>query len=162
MLHLLKDRLEDSMSKKFKVFSLNISPEKGTEKVPVESVEVSSAGFKDDAHSGNWHRQISLLDQESVVEFAERSGIAIKPGDFGENITTEGIDITILLPGLLISGPDGLRLEVTQVGKECHGDDCTIYQKVGKCIMPKRGVFCRVISPGHLHRGDILELTETE
>ena len=162
MLLLLENRLEDSMSKKFTVFSLNISPEKGTEKVPVESVQVSMEGFLNDAHSGNWHRQISLLDQESVVDFAERSGILVKPGDFGENITIEGIDITLLVPGLIITGSDGLRLEVTQVGKKCHGDDCTIYQKVGKCIMPKRGVFCKVISPGHLHRGDILELTETE
>ncbi len=150
------------MGKKFAVFSLNISPEKGTEKTPVESVRVTAAGFENDAHSGNWHRQISLLDQESVTDFAARSGLIIKPGDFGENITTEGIDITLLIPGSVIGGSDGLRLEVTQVGKECHGDDCTIYQKVGKCIMPKRGVFCRVLSPGHLHRGDILELSGKE
>lgn len=150
------------MGKKFTVFSLNTSPEKGTEKTPVDAVKITSAGLENDAHSGNWHRQISLLDQESVVDFAARSGLTINPGDFGENITTEGIDITLLKPGLVIDGSDGLRLEVTQVGKECHGDDCTIYQKVGKCIMPKRGVFCRVLSPGHLHRGDILTLQETE
>lgn len=150
------------MGNKFTVFSLNVSSEKGTEKTPVDSVRVTAAGFESDAHSGNWHRQISLLDQESVVDFAARSGLTINPGDFGENITTEGIDITLLTPGIVIVGPGGLRLEVTQVGKECHGDDCTIYQKVGKCIMPKRGVFCRVLSPGHLRRGTILELTETE
>lgn len=150
------------MGNKFAVFSLNISPEKGTEKAPVDSVRVTAAGFENDAHSGKWHRQISLLDQESIADFASRSGLTIKPGDFGENITTEGIDITLLIPGSVIEGSDGLRLEVTQVGKECHGDDCTIYQKVGKCIMPKRGVFCRVISPGHLHRGDILELPGKE
>ncbi len=150
------------MEMEFSVFSLNISPEKGTEKTPINSIRVISSGFENDAHAGNWHRQISLLDHESVVDFAERSGLLIKPGDFGENITTEGIDITLLTPGLIIEGSDGLRLKVTQVGKECHGDDCTIYQKVGKCIMPKRGVFCRVLSPGHLHHGDILTLTETE
>ena len=150
------------MGKKFTVFSLNTSPEKGTEKSPVETVRVTSAGFESDAHSGDWHRQISLLDQESVVDFSSRSGITIKPGDFGENITTEGIDITMLTPGSVVTGAHGLRLEVTQVGKECHGDDCTIYQKVGKCIMPKRGVFCRVLTPGHLHRGDILELSKVE
>lgn len=150
------------MGKKFTVYSLNISPEKGTEKSPVDSVKVTVNGFEKDAHSGNWHRQISLLDQESITDFASRSGLTIKPGDFGENITTEGIDITLLVPGLVITAPDGLRLEVTQVGKECHGDDCTIYRKVGKCIMPKRGVFCRVLSTGHLHKGTILELTETE
>ena len=148
------------MGKKFKVFSLNVSPEKGTEKTPVDSIKVTSSGFEKDAHSGSWHRQISLLDQESVIAFSSRSGLEIKPGDFGENITTEGIDITLLAPGMRIIGADGLCFEVTQVGKECHGDDCTIFQKVGKCIMPKRGVFCRVVTPGHLHRGDILELTE--
>ncbi|MCK5786531.1 MAG: MOSC domain-containing protein [Candidatus Sabulitectum sp.] len=149
------------MGNKFTIFSLNISPEKGTEKIPVDAVKVTSAGFESDAHSGNWHRQISLLDQESVVDFSSRSGITIKPGDFGENITTEGIDITRLTPGSVITDARGLRLEVTQVGKECHGDDCTIYRKVGNCIMPKRGVFCRVLTPGHLHRGDILELSKS-
>jgi MOSC domain-containing protein YiiM len=148
------------MEKKFRVLSLNISPEKGTEKKPVESVRVTSAGFENDAHAGSWHRQISLLDQESVEYFASGSGIAINPGDFGENITTEGIDITLLTPGRIIHGPGGLCLEVTQVGKECHGDDCTIFRKAGKCIMPGRGVFCRVVSPGQLRRDDILELTE--
>ncbi|MCD4707875.1 MAG: MOSC domain-containing protein [Candidatus Sabulitectum sp.] len=150
------------MGKKMTVFSLNISPEKGTEKVPVDSVRVTSVGFENDAHSGNWHRQISLLDQESIADFASRSGLTINPGDFGENITIEGLDITLLIPGSIVEGSDGLRLEVTQVGKECHGDDCTIYRKVGKCIMPKRGVFFRVLSPGHLHRGDILELSKAE
>ncbi len=150
------------MARKFKVFSLNISPKKGTEKRPVESVRVTEAGFENDAHAGNWHRQISLLDQESVEYFASTSNLTIKPGDFGENITIEGIDITLLVPGKLIAGPGGLCLEVTQVGKECHGDDCTIFQKVGKCIMPAKGVFCRVVSPGVLHKNDTLELAETQ
>ena len=150
------------MDKNFTVFSLNISPQKGTEKTPVDSIEVTIDGFKSDAHSGNWHRQISLLDNESVQEFAKLNNLEIKPGDFGENITTEGIDITLLIPGVIIEGTNGLKLEVTQVGKECHGDDCTIFQKVGKCVMPARGVFCRVLTPGHLHRGDILELSRTD
>ena len=150
------------MDKKFTVFSLNISPAKGTEKSPVDSIEVTIDGFKSDAHSGNWHRQISLLDNESVQEFAKLNSLKIKPGDFGENITIEGIDIKLLVPGVFVTGEDGLKLEVTQVGKECHGDDCSIFQKVGKCVMPARGVFCRVVAPGHLHRGDILELSRTD
>lgn len=150
------------MENKFSVFSLNISPEKGTEKTAVDSIEVTIDGFKNDAHSGNWHRQISLLDNESVQEFAELNNLQIKPGDFGENITIEGIDITILVPGVILQGTDGLKMEVTQVGKECHGDDCTIFQKVGKCVMPARGVFCRVLTPGHLHKGDILDVTKTD
>jgi MOSC domain-containing protein YiiM len=142
----------------FTVYSINISPAKGTAKEPVDSAEVAIDGIRGDAHSGNWHRQISLLDQESVLSFSEGTGLDISPGDFGENITIQGIDITLLTPGSRISGPEGLLLEVTQVGKECHGDRCDIYTRVGKCIMPARGVFCRVIGTGHLHRGDILRL----
>lgn len=147
---------------KLTVLSINISPEKGTEKRPVDSVEITAQGMAADAHSGNWHRQISLLDNESIRTFAERTGLEISPGDFGENITTEGIDITLLTPGSRLRGSESLLLEVTQVGKECHGDDCSIFRKVGKCIMPARGVFCRVLDPGHLHRGDILELLKID
>lgn len=142
---------------KFTVFSLNISPEKGTEKTPVDSAEISERGLVADAHSGDWHRQISLLDIESIRKFAARTGLEIAPGAFGENITTQGIDLALLKPGMRFRGPGSLLIQVTQIGKECHGDDCTIYRKVGKCIMPARGVFCRVVEPGYLHRGDILE-----
>jgi molybdopterin adenylyltransferase len=144
----------------FTVVSLNVSPEKGTAKQSVEAVSVTALGFETDAHAGEWHRQISMLDVESVDAFMKKTGLDLAPGDFGENITIGGIDITLLVPGSQISGPDGLLLEVTQVGKECHGDDCTVFQKVGKCIMPKRGVFCRVLQTGHLHRGDILRLLD--
>ena len=144
----------------FTVHSINVSPGKGTAKEPVDSAEVTITGIQGDAHSGNWHRQISLLDRESVVSFAESTGLDISPGDFGENITIQGIDITLLKPGMRISGGNGLLLEVTQVGKECHGDRCDIYTRVGRCIMPSRGVFCRVIETGNLHRGDILRLTK--
>lgn len=146
------------MTMEFAVYSINTSPGKGTVKRPVDAVEVVGAGIRGDAHSGNWHRQISMLDLESVLSFSERTGLEVSPGDFGENITIQGIDITLLTPGCRISGPGGLLLEVTQVGKECHGDRCRIYARVGKCIMPSRGVFCRVVETGHLHRGDILRL----
>ncbi len=142
----------------FVVCSINISPGKGTAKTPVDSVEVVPEGIRGDAHSGKWHRQISMLDRESVLSFSEGTGLDISPGDFGENLTIQGIDITLLTPGSRISGPGGLLLEVTQVGKECHGDRCDIYTRVGTCIMPARGVFCRVVETGHLHRGDILRL----
>lgn len=150
------------MSGDFTVVSLNVSPEKGTAKQSVEAVEVTALGFETDAHAGKWHRQISMLDVESVNAFKERTGLDLAFGDFGENITIGGIDITLMVPGSHISGPDGLLLEVTQVGKECHGDDCTVFRKVGKCIMPHRGVFCRVLRTGHLHRGDILRLLEID
>ena len=150
------------MSEKYRILSINVSERKGTEKSPVDSVRLTSLGMDSDAHSGKWHRQVSLLDNESIREFAERTGIEISPGDFGENITTGGGDITLLTPGSILSGPGGVSLLVTQVGKECHGDDCTIYRKVGKCIMPVRGVFCKVTGTGNLHRGDILELSGKE
>jgi len=150
------------MSVEFTVLSLNISVAKGTAKHPVQDIEVTAGGLEGDAHSGEWHRQISILDSESVDAFAHRTGLVLEPGDFGENITSSGIDIGLLTPGTLVSGPGGLLLEVTQVGKECHGDDCTVFRKVGKCIMPARGVFCRVIHGGHLHKGDILKLLNDE
>lgn len=148
------------MGKMFSIGSLNVSQAKGTGKSPVDSVSVTLSGIETDAHSGDWHRQISLLDSESIHEFASQSGLAINPGDFGENITTEGIDLRLLVVGSIITGPGELCFEVTQVGKECHGDNCAIYTEVGKCIMPARGVFCRVVTPGHLHTGDILHLLE--
>jgi len=150
------------MSEQYKILSINVSESKGTEKRPVESARFTSRGIDSDAHAGEWHRQVSLLDNESIREFAGRTGIDISPGDFGENLTTGGGDITLLVPGSILRGPDGISLTVTQVGKECHGDDCTIYRKVGKCIMPARGVFCRVTGTGNLHRGDILELSGKE
>lgn len=150
------------MKEKYRVFSINVSERKGTEKVPVQSAVLTSEGIETDAHSGNWHRQISLLDNESIQDFAARSDLEISPGDFGENITVADGDITLLTPGSILSGPGGITLLVTQVGKECHGDDCTIFRKVGRCIMPARGVFCRVTGTGNLHRGDILELSAEE
>lgn len=150
------------MAERYTVVSINVSEKKGTAKKPVDAAVLTSDGLKEDAHSGNWHRQVSLLDSESIAEFSQRTGIEISPGDFGENLTTAGGDIELLVPGRILEGPDGTKLLVTQVGKECHGDDCTIFRKVGKCIMPARGVFCRVLEPGNLHRGDILELTIEE
>jgi len=150
------------MKEKYQILSLNLSEEKGTAKSPVETVRLTTTGLASDAHSGEWHRQVSLLDNESIVLFAEKTGLEISPGDFGENITTAGGDITLLTSGSILRGPHGVSMVVTQVGKECHGDDCTIFRKVGKCIMPARGVFCRVTGTGDLHRGDILELSGRE
>ena len=152
------------MGMDFVVYSINVSTKKGTAKEPVDAAEVADGGILGDAHSGNWHRQVSLLDLESIVSFSEATGLEISPGAFGENMTIQGIDITLFTPGCMISGPGGLLLEVTQVGKECHGEQCEIFARVGKCVMPARGVLCRVIGTGHLHRGDILRLlkrTET-
>lgn len=139
--------------------SVNLSPEKGTSKTPQAAVEVDGRGLVGDAHAGFGHRQVSLLDRESIDAFAARSGRTYPPGAFGENITTQGLDLaSVCLRDRLTAG--SLCLEVTQIGKTCHGDGCAIFREVGKCVMPKEGVFCRVLHGGPLRPGDPLELTQ--
>ena len=142
--------------KNLKVLSVNISSSKGTIKYPVESIHLTNLGVENDAHAGQWNRQVSLLGRESINRFEKESGRKIKFGEFAENITTEGIELRNLHPlDRFISGD--LELEVTQIGKECHGVSCTIFKEVGDCVMPKEGIFCRVIRPGALRPGDVLE-----
>ena len=135
------------------VRSVNISEEKGTIKIPVDSGLITTEGIKGDAHSGPWHRQISLLAVESLHNFKEKAGREIEFGEFAENLTLEGINLTQV--GLLdrFSG-NHFEIEVTQIGKKCHGDGCAIFQEVGKCAMPKEGLFCRVIQTGEVKPGD--------
>ena len=134
-----------------KIVSLNVSTSKGESKEPVDSVVVRpDHGVEGDAHAGDWHRQISLLAMESI-DLMIAKGAELKPGDFAENITTEGIDLANLPIGTrLISG--GVEMEITQIGKKCHAK-CNIFTKVGDCIMPRQGVFAKVIKGGALHRG---------
>ncbi|MFA8343371.1 MAG: molybdenum cofactor synthesis domain-containing protein [Rhodothermaceae bacterium] len=140
------------------IVSLNISVEKGTIKKPVERVELYEEGIKGDAHSGKWHRQVSMLAQEDVDNFsvtdADDRGFA--PGEFAENITTKGIDYkkVAVLDRFKIGGTE---MEVTQIGKKCHGDGCAIYVEVGKCVMPKSGIFTRVIKGGEIKNDDKIE-----
>ncbi len=136
-----------------KVFSLNISNEKGTSKQPVPEVRVTERGFDGDAHSGTWHRQVSLLSKERMDEFGRKMGKAIALGAFGENITTEGMtpEQVALLDVFKIGD---VELEVAQLGKECHGEGCAIFQETGACIMPRDGIFCRVVRGGVIRRGD--------
>ena len=139
-----------------KIVSVNISEKKGTIKHPVEKAIVFEKGINGDAHSGNWHRQITLLAQERIDEFSQEIGRKVKHGEFAENITTQGIDLTkvTILDRFKIGK---VELEVTQIGKKCHGDACAIYREVGKCVMPKEGIFCRVLNGGEISAGDILE-----
>ncbi|UCF04021.1 MAG: MOSC domain-containing protein [bacterium] len=133
--------------------SLNISERKGTVKTPVPELTIDERGCVGDAHAGDWHRQVSLLAQESVDRFAESMKRKIQPGEFAENITTSGIDLgdVSLLDRFVIGD---VELEVTQIGKECHGDTCAIFREVGKCVMPKEGIFCRVLKTGTVRTGD--------
>ena len=140
--------------KELKVLSVNISTEKGTIKQPVESITLDGKGIVDDAHAGAWHRQVSLLAKESVDKFSKLAGREIKYGEFAENLTTEGFEVYKTSPlDRLISSK--VELEITQIGKACHGSQCAIFREVGNCVMPKEGIFTRVIKPGKVTPGDV-------
>ena len=116
---------------------------------------IEGYGLESDAHGGNWHRQISLLSYDKIREFNERGGKA-ENGDFGENLVVEGIDLRALPVGTRLRVNDAL-LEVTQIGKECRRR-CQIYERAGDCIMPREGVFARVLMGGSVEKGDGIEI----
>ena len=141
---------------KIKVLSVNTSEKKGTLKMPVDSIQLTEIGVVGDAHSGKWHRQVSLLATESIAKFSEEAGRNIKYGEFAENITTEGLLLHECRP-LDRFLNDEIELEITQIGKKCHGDNCSIFRELGNCVMPKEGIFARVIRNGNLKAGDQFE-----
>ena len=143
------------MSNSIEIVSVNISTEKGTIKRPVDEVIVGDTGIADDAHAGPWHRQVSMLAQESIERFGAQADRSFAPGDFAENLTTRGLDLSqvAILDRFQIGD---VALEITQIGKECHGDGCAIFQEVGRCVMPKEGIFCRVLHGGTIRPGDAL------
>jgi len=138
------------------VAAVCVSARKGTKKEPAQSaLLIADHGISGDAHAGNWNRQISLLPAERIGEFnAEGANVAY--GDFGENIVTSGVDFQALAVGSRLK-INGVTLELTQFGKECH-DRCAIYYSVGRCIMPAHGVFARVLAGGVIAPGDCIEL----
>jgi len=144
---------------KGKVLSINISEKKGTVKKPIEEGYCKQDyGFVGDAHSGNWHRQVSLISWENIEKqnaiSKERS---FKPGDFAENITTKDANLKELNIGDEIKIGKEVHLVVTQIGKECH-DYCEIYKRFGSCIMPKEGIFTKVLKGGKIRAGDVIEV----
>ena len=140
-----------------KVVSVNISEKKGTLKKPVAEIHLKLRhGIVGDAHAGDWHRQISLLAEESVDTMRALSPIPLDPGVFAENINTEGIDLKHLPVGTHLRIGE-TEVGVTQIGKECH-KGCAIQQKVGKCIMPTQGIFTKVIKEGTIHVGDTISV----
>ncbi|WP_244971128.1 MOSC domain-containing protein [Tissierella pigra] len=142
---------------KGKVLSINISNEKGVVKTPIkEGIFVEDFGLENDAHGGNWHRQVSLLGIESFEKMTKQGVEGLVPGIFAENITTEGIILYELPVGTKLVIGETIQ-EVTQIGKECH-TGCEIAQKVGKCVMPKEGIFTKVIKGGLIKEGDIIEI----
>lgn len=139
-----------------KVTAICTSPARGTQKVFQTSAEfVADWGIQGDAHAGHWHRQVSLLSADKVRQFNEK-GAGVEPGAFGENLVVEGFDFRALPVGTLLRcGP--VLLEITQIGKECHSH-CEIFKKMGDCIMPREGVFARVLEPGIICVGDEMSL----
>nr|WP_308758820.1 MOSC domain-containing protein [uncultured Anaerotignum sp.] len=139
-----------------KIMAVCISEKRGTQKKNIEKVRlIENFGLEGDAHGGNWHRQVSLLSYEKVRAFEEK-GISVEDGAFGENLLVEGFDFKPLPVGTRFRCGDAL-LEMTQIGKECHSH-CEIYQAVGDCIMPREGVFARVLHGGEIQIGDELEI----
>jgi molybdopterin adenylyltransferase len=147
--------------RKIKILSVNISKVKGIKKEPVKSIILDSNGIIEDAHSGNWHRQISMLGVESINKHNEKHNANVGFGEFAENITTEGMELYKATVGDRFVAGD-LVLELTQIGKKCHGDSCAIFKESGDCVMPREGIFCKVIKGGELKEGDVLEYLHEE
>ncbi|MBI5409293.1 MAG: MOSC domain-containing protein [Nitrospirae bacterium] len=137
-----------------KIISINISDKKGVRKKPVDSVVIKeNYGIETDAHaSEKWHRQISLLAIESIDKMRAK-GLKVGPGDFAENITTQGISLISLPVGTrMLIGKD-IEVEVSQIGKLCH-NRCAIYEQAGDCVMPREGIFVKVLKGGVMNKGD--------
>ncbi len=142
-----------------RVVAVSVSDRKGVKKANVETARLlEDHGLENDAHAGRWHRQVSLLAMESIEKIRNK-GLEVSPGDFAENITTEGILLWELPIGKHLKlGKDALA-EVTQIGKECHSR-CAIYHQVGDCVMPREGIFVRILRGGVIEPGDTIELAE--
>ncbi|KXB63677.1 MOSC domain-containing protein [Olsenella sp. DNF00959] len=142
------------------VVSCCVSERKGTRKHTVDAIELRvGVGIEGDAHAGNWHRQVSLLGDESVDTMRDR-GVELKAGDFAENILTRGLALRELPVGTALEvGP--CLLVVTQIGKTCH-NDCEIRRLVGICVMPTDGIFCVVVRGGTVRPGDAIRVLDEE
>jgi MOSC domain-containing protein YiiM len=142
-----------------KVLAINISKEKGVIKEPIaEGIFQEDHGLVGDAHAGKWHRQVSLLAQESIDKMTAKGILGLCSGKFAENLTTEGIILHELPVGTTVKIGETLH-EVTQIGKECH-TGCAIKVQVGQCIMPKEGIFTRVLKTGTIKVGDSIEIID--
>lgn len=142
-----------------KIVSIASSKKKGTRKTLVdEAILVENHGLEGDAHAGPWHRQVSFLASESI-ERARAGGLNVTFGDFAENIATEGIDWMKVPVGTVLKLGDTAVVEITQIGKECH-KKCAIFYQAGDCIMPREGIFARVLSGGVIRCGDPIAFIE--
>ena len=144
---------------KGKVLSINICEKKGTPKTKINpGVLIEDSGFEGDAHAGKWHRQVSLLAKESIEKSKGLPTDGLCHGVFAENITTEGIELYTIPVGTKLRVGECI-IEISQIGKECH-EGCAIQKLVGKCVMPREGIFARVIKGGKVFEGDEITIAE--
>ena len=141
-----------------RIISINVSEKKGIRKKAIQSAQLKkNYGIVHDAHaSEKWHRQVSLLALESIRKM-QAKGLDVGPGDFAENFTTEGIDLVRLPIGTRLSVGNNIQVEVSQIGKVCH-NRCAIYHQAGDCVMPKEGIFVKVLKSGTARQGDKIDI----
>lgn len=143
-----------------KIVAVCTSEKKGERKKNIgEGLLVPNHGLEGDGHAGDWHRQVSLLALESIEKMRQK-GLDVNPGDFAENLTTEGISLVDLPVGTRVRIGGQAEGEVTQIGKVCH-DRCAIYYQAGDCVMPKEGIFIKVLAGGKVKVGDAIEVIES-
>lgn len=144
-----------------KINSIAVSKKKGTRKTQVDEASlIQDHGLEGDAHAGPWHRQVSFLSSESI-EKARKQGLDVTFGDFAENIATSGIDWPKVPIGTRVQLGQSALVEITQIGKECH-NKCAIYYMAGDCIMPREGIFARVLKGGKIRCGDEVSIIREE
>jgi MOSC domain-containing protein YiiM len=142
-----------------RIVAVSISREKGEKKINMDQAHlIPDHGLDRDAHAGDWHRQVSLLDMQSIAKIRDK-GLDVDPGNFAENITTKGLQLWELPVGTRMRLGDTVLVEVTQIGKECH-NRCAIFHQVGDCVMPREGIFAKVLEPGTIRPGDPIAVLE--
>jgi MOSC domain-containing protein YiiM len=140
-----------------RIVAVSVSLKKGVKKTNIlRGSLIEHYGLENDAHAGDWHRQVSLLAIESITKIREK-GLDVNPGDFAENITTEGIRLWELPVGTRLKLGEDAVVEVTQIGKECH-DRCAIFKQVGDCVMPREGIFVKVLKGGPVRPKDRIRI----
>jgi len=142
-----------------RIVAVSISNKKGEKKTNVTHARlIPDHGMDQDAHAGDWHRQISLLDMQSIARIREK-GLEVDPGNFAENITTTGIRLWKLPVGTQMKLGPAVLVEITQIGKECH-NRCAIFHAVGDCVMPREGIFAKVLQGGTVRPEDTITIIE--
>jgi MOSC domain-containing protein YiiM len=142
-----------------KIVAVSISDRKGEKKHNIDQARLKlDHGLEQDAHAGDWHRQVSLLDMQSIARIREK-GLDVDPGNFAENITTDGIRLWELPIGTHLQLGKQVVVEVTQIGKECH-NRCAIFHQVGDCVMPREGIFAKVLQEGTIQPGDTITVLD--